>query len=381
MNSRIRCRRRGQSLILILLFLLALIGVCALTLDYGFVLIARKSMQSAVNTGALEGARNRDNAGRDDARELIRNVFDDNLDPSQNTTTIGAGPDHSLVRRDANDRTLFGDGNGIQSVLQNRDQYIYRPDPELNLANESHGDLVRGDFVSDGLVTFDHSESNDYSRDDFVQNETGNAFLARIRRTPERAGIANPLDRVNGVSSSGSGSPLLVGRLMPFLPNPQGASDIRRDGVSIRATAIAVNEPIVHVGSGAHPDVFHAIPFAYSPSDDQWYRLDEAVHDLGTIALFDPSDPDDKIDPSEIPAGYVAVVSEIVGQYRAVGFRLNMLGERKRNNASPRLQDAWHALSMLSTDIRDAVLNRHRELAEDEDAELTRLPVLVRSVR
>ena len=47
-------RRSGQALILFILVLLALVGVLALTLDYGFVLPSRRAMQTAANAGALK---------------------------------------------------------------------------------------------------------------------------------------------------------------------------------------------------------------------------------------------------------------------------------------------------------------------------------------
>ena len=91
MSSPIRSKsRRGQSLLLVFLMLVAIVGVLALTLDFGFVILARRQMQTGVNPAALEGLRNIDldddnvGDGRASAKKLVQNVFDDDLDPRQN---------------------------------------------------------------------------------------------------------------------------------------------------------------------------------------------------------------------------------------------------------------------------------------------------------
>ena len=133
--DRRRCRV-GQSLMVVMLLLLVMVSVLALTLDFGFVLLSRRTMQAGVNTASLEGARDIGEEGRENARILMRNVYDDDLDPQQNFTTLGAGPEQSLVQRDTNDRTVLGTGEGAQQLLSDRYQYIYRPAPELNSAND-----------------------------------------------------------------------------------------------------------------------------------------------------------------------------------------------------------------------------------------------------
>ena len=54
--DRRRCRV-GQSLMVVMLLLLVMVSVLALTLDFGFVLLSRRTMQAGVNTASLEGAR------------------------------------------------------------------------------------------------------------------------------------------------------------------------------------------------------------------------------------------------------------------------------------------------------------------------------------
>jgi uncharacterized membrane protein len=179
-RKRIADKRRGQSLIMIFFALIVLIGIMALTLDYGFVLLARRQMQTGRTIDEDE------TEARQNAANLIRNVYDDDMDVTSNETTIGAGIDSSLVQGDGFQSVTLGDGNGVSSTLANRSQFIYRPDPQLNDAdNLDHGDLVRGNY--DGNA--EHDERSSYQRDDFTAETSGNAFLARLRRTHNPNGL------------------------------------------------------------------------------------------------------------------------------------------------------------------------------------------------
>lgn len=378
--------RSGQSLLVMVLLLVVLAGVMALTLDFGFVLMSRRQMQSAVNTAALEGGRDIDGMGRENAREFVRNTFDDDLDPSHNASTIGAGIEHSLVQRDANDRPVLGQGTGSQGVFQNRLSYIYRPELQLNPGNAAHGDLVIGEYDEDSET---HAESHSYLRSDFQVVPNGNAFLARLRKTPIRSGVANVLDREPSVSSSGTGSPLLMGHLTWFRVSPPGTYDIRRDGVTVRATAIADTKPIVHVGSGNAPGLYSAIPFGLSADTDQYFQLTTTHYDLGEIVERVDSDlSDSDIDPVDFATlsdsqavGYLPVISEVSsGVFYVVGFQLSHRNQSLLPNASPRLSDAWQALSGLSSAIQNAVLERHRQLAGIPNSVLSGVPALVRAL-
>ena len=377
--------RRGQSLMAIFVLLMVLIGVLALTLDLGFVLLSRRAMQTGVNTAALEGARDIEGLGRENARTLMQNVYDDNLDPTQNFTTLGVGPSQSLVQVDSNGSAVLGAGQGAQPLLDNRHQYIYRPVPQLNTINEVSGDLVQGNYDDTNVGALAHVENQNYERNDFSTDDLGSAFLSRLRRTPSRSGVANELDRVAGVSSSGSGSPLLLGRLAFFSPSPANSYDIRRDGVTIRATAIADSKPIVSVGRGEADEIFSAIPYAYSVETNQWYELASSTRSLGQVAQLvdqDPTDPDiDPIDYNDIDLpGYAAIIWEYEMQNYVVGFALVDLGEERVPNGSPRLQDAWPTLETLPAVTRDALLAKHYEIAEGGLPALARLPAQVRTV-
>lgn len=395
--------RRGQSLILIFFVMIALVGVLALILDYGFVLLARRHMQTGVNAAALEGLRDIGGQGRQNAMDLMRNIYDDDLDPRANYTTIGAGIDKSLIQGDGYRSMTIGAGNGLPVTLANRSQYIYRPNPELNLDNEVHGDFVRGDFVPGQQP----KEYPTYDRDGFTPNAPGNAFLSRLRRTRN----AGCLDQVPGVSSSAGGLPLIIGHLAwfaasprptpplppdpqplppdPCVPNdpddPKGAYSIRRDGVTVRATAIAHEQVVVRVWEVTSNEVYSALPFVTSVTDlTAFHRCGTTLTSVGQpIPVVPPLVP-----ATPIHSGYVAVYANILGQDRVIGFyfhQLNPSAQPRLPNASARLQDAWFE-SGLTEEIW-----RHIRIRQNEPSVanplipvreyLLKAPVLVRSIR
>ena len=118
--------RNGQSLVLMFFILVALIGVMALTLDFGFVLLARRQMQTGVNTAAKEGLRgegltaydtNNEQLRRTNARDLLRLTYDDDFDLSANNTTLGAGIDTSLIQGNGFRSTTIGPANTTLELL------------------------------------------------------------------------------------------------------------------------------------------------------------------------------------------------------------------------------------------------------------------------
>ena len=294
-------RRGGQALILMFLVLVALIGVMALTLDFGFVLLARRQMQSGVNTAAKEGLRgkglpaydaNNEELRRNNARDLLRLTYDDDFDLSANTTTLGAGIDSSLIQGHGFRSTTIGSPNtDLAEDLSNRSAFIYRPDNfELNSTNLDHGDMLAGTYDP----AADHSEGSDYTRADF--DPTGadfSAFLVRMRRTHNPHG----LDEVPGVSSGGGGLPLLLARAgwMRANDNPSNYS-IRRDGVAVRSTAISHAAPARAIGVAdltLTPSLIGAAPLAIelagwnSMTINSNYALDTTNGELtdGTILV------------------------------------------------------------------------------------------------
>lgn len=376
--------RRGQSLILIFFALIALIGVMALTLDYGFILLARRQMQTGVNAAALEGARDMEGDGRQLAADLLRNVYDEDLDldPAQNDTTIGAGIGRSLIQGDGYQMMTIGEGNGLGNTLANRSSFVYRPDPQLNEDNEPHGDFARGDYDDD----VQPMEDQTYDRGEhFIPNPSGNAFLARLRRTHNPCG----LDQVPGISSSGGGLPLLIGNLAwfgatvpidltdpadPMAPKP--SYSIRRDGVTVRATAIAEQHPVVLVGASTDPAVHNSLKYAFDLDTTSWFEIVDPRHALGETVeplLSSPiSEP--------VETGYAPLVISVEGNFYIVGFRLLNRDPARPFNASPRLQDVWNTLSSLDEETRNTVLNRFRALSTS-NVDFATVPALVRSVR
>ena len=374
--------RTGQTLILLLLMLFAIFGVLALTVDLGFVFLSRRSMQAAVNTGALEGGRFVEEQSRItgeetriNARILIRNVFDDDLDPTSNSTSLGAGLSQGIVTNDSDGQTLLGTGNGTGALLSNRSDYVYRPTPELNLSNAVHGDLVVGDYSADAIS---HVETSQYLREDFLPAANGNAFLARLRRTPMREGVANPLDRVSGTSSSGQGSPILLGRLLPFLRQPSGF-DLRQDGIAVRATSIAYLQPIVHVGDTDSDNVYQTMPYVISLQDDSIYTINTKAFNLGEqVTLGEALNNKDPL-----PTGYLPIVDGFQGNHYVVAFSLRLKSgadQVKHQNGSPHLHHAAETLNNLPEDVRQFVLQRHTSISNESSLRVHKRPVLVRSV-
>ena len=390
-------RRRGQALVLMIVFLLiALIGVLALTLDFGFVLLARRQMQTGVNTTALEGARDVDTNqdgqgdGRQNASTLLRNNYDDDFDLTGNTTTVGAGIDGSLVQGNGYQNTRLGDGTNARDLYRRRSQFVYRPIPQLNAANEIHGDFVRGEYEvnDDPSLALKHAEFSDYTRDDFSATEDGDAFLVRLRRTHDPLGI----DNIAGVSSAGSGMPLLIGRLgwMADVPNDAEFS-IRRDGVTVRATAIADKRIAVRVWTyDGDQEILGAIPFWIRQTDfvatsdpaaeTRRTPAGERLTHVGMEANFgDSTLPKTPVDQP----GYVAVVDDALQPPRVVGFWLAPDPDATDQipNASPRLQDAWEVWGQLTDAERNAVLASQKEIADNATSPLLKTPLLVRSIR
>lgn len=279
MNACCRRDRKGQSLILVLLILIALAGVLALTFDYGFVILARRQMQTGVNASALDGLRGQGIATydvndqllrRENAQLLLRSNFDDDFDLTSNSSTIGTGVDRSLIQGDGFRSTTIGTGDTtLAEDLANRSTYIYRPnDFELNQDNAVHGDMVVGQSVGSSvprpLSGAAHQEFSDYRRMDFrTSDETDydsalgdGAFLSRLRRTHDPDG----LDEVLGISSRGGGLPLLLGLLGWMNAEPGSAAySIRQDGVVVRATAISRANPATAISPAIPTGLIHEV--------------------------------------------------------------------------------------------------------------------------
>lgn len=248
-------RRRGATLLLFAALLFALLGIAALVIDLGMAIQARGQMQSAVETTALEGLRGfdpddpeaTDEDSRSDARALLFQVFDDDLDPGNGDLLhYGAGPVLSLTGG-----IPLGDSSFHASALLTVPQpRVYDPFDlawpfQLNLENDSGGDMVRGVFktASQGDPIL-HKEKGDYTRDDFEPAEDGPALLVRLRRSDEGS--------ADGSRSSGPVLPYLFGR------GTMMGLEAKARGITVRATAIAQGKPAMSAGpaypSSLYPD-------------------------------------------------------------------------------------------------------------------------------
>lgn len=234
--------RRGAVLVWFAVFLFALIPLITLVMHSGMVTLSRRQMQTAVNSAAIEGLRFRDaptlteTQRRQQVSDLVSAVYDDNLDSGDgDAMNFGAG---SVVTFDdePTDIELPGTDFKASRMIRPENIGVYQPQLKLNLDNEPYGDMVSGGAVTGGS----HSETDDYSRDDF--NTLGNdAFLVRLRRTDG----SNPHDEEMGVSSHGPTVAYLFGRAAY---GPDGPHDPRERGSIVRATAIAQASPAMTVG-------------------------------------------------------------------------------------------------------------------------------------
>jgi carbonic anhydrase/acetyltransferase-like protein (isoleucine patch superfamily) len=269
------------------LIVVAILGVMALVIDLGSVTLSRVLMQNAADSAVLEGLRERDrgmnpevhaDAFRDDcvrrnaARNVVSWTFDDNFDLGSDDLQLGAGGEIPFTDTGISDPAL----NASQHFdLANPG--VYKPALERNQpTNAEHGDIVSGNFNPLAPVGI---ENDDYSRTsaDFVRAAAvpppvgvplgtpcpadddfsampppdgsviaADAFEVRLRRTSDRDALAN----VAGESSGGPALPLFFARGTPIqVPGDPTEYSARRDGITVRATAIAHLRPAMRIGA------------------------------------------------------------------------------------------------------------------------------------
>jgi hypothetical protein len=219
-----------------------LMGLAALVIDVGFARLAQRQMQTAVDSAALEGLRHDPTTvdGRQQASQVVAEMFRDDVDSSGGIVHYGAGP---VVD--------FSGGIGpaelaaLQS-MQLGDPPVYQPAGlELNLDNAPKGDMVSGVYgLNPGYdPSLPLDEDANYNRRDFIPNALSpSAFLVRMRRT------GNPQDRNPPVSSSGPTVPILFGR-GSMMARSGGSGQLSvASGITVRATAIAGPQPAKTVG-------------------------------------------------------------------------------------------------------------------------------------
>lgn len=323
-------------LVQIALVLSAVFAVASLAIDFGYATLTQVQMQNAADAAALEGIRFR-NAVADDgfasdcarrlaARDIVTWTFDDDFNAATGDPhAFGAGP---VIEFDAG----VGDLEALRGMRPGTPP-VYKPTLELNQAgNVVHGDMVSGAFTWNAAPPPD--EDDGYLRLDFVANpavplpgasgftacpdappalwpvsgsgpllsDSDQAFLARLRRTTDNAG----LDSVASVSSSGPPLPLLWGSGTTMHGDADGTYSPRRDGLTVRASAIAQARPAMRVGTTAGPYP-GGLPFA----------LDRTlVETLGVTPLA-----------AQLEAtGLITVGGAVVGQFVAAPRAIHTVG-------------------------------------------------------
>jgi len=258
----------------LILFVLAstlIFGLLALEVDLGYALLSRQEMQAAADSSALEGLRYRDESPLGPEPTLKKQ---DGMRRAQASLMTGLLFDDDLFSGDmASDEDPFHFGAGpVVQLLGGLDAKpptgptikvpkspVYKPrsslwTPESPLGLELNGpNLANGDMVS-GIFdpTLPDEEGPDYSRMDFLPSPEGSSqaslespsFLVRLRRTRNVEG----LDDLPGVSSAGPPVPFFFGHGPLLGSQPGSLYRPRRDGLTVRSTAIATARNVLAVG-------------------------------------------------------------------------------------------------------------------------------------
>lgn len=288
----------------------ALFGLLALVVDIGIARVTQAQMQTAADAAALDGLRLRDVGVLDPATgqtvtdpfasdclrraaasRLVRAVFDDDLDPSAEDPAyaFGAGP---IIELTEGETALHG--AQLMTVPEPR---VYEPRLQMNQQNVVEGDMVSGRFcysddplAGEGasyalpgttVCTEEQRGYGRYARNDFnpspsapqpppdlptcppadepppepwplpgsgdLTTASDGAFLVRLKRSNELRTFAGQTEP--DIASSGPALPLLFGRAaLVHGDDPTADYSVRRDGLTVRATAIAEVRPAMHVG-------------------------------------------------------------------------------------------------------------------------------------
>lgn len=254
--------QRGAVLLLFVLLVVGLLGLAGLVLDLGLARVVQGRMESAVEGAALtglawrdvplaDGAATRELARREAARAVLLRAFDED-GRALDALAAGSAPNTRLALGVGPDLSVAGDGvaGGLVSIAS----AAVVPDPQLNLDNAPHGDLVAGEFFPGvdpdtcatalGLPT-GFPENAAYERCDFDAPDAAGApgiaqrqpsFLARLRRTADPDG----LDDLPGVSWRAPTLPYLLGRGAAIHGDGSAAANA---GIALRGTALADARP------------------------------------------------------------------------------------------------------------------------------------------
>jgi hypothetical protein len=249
-------------LVQVALFIFAMSAMLSLIIDIGYAHLTQGQMQGAADSAAIEGIRQRDALADPARRDAVNNIagwtFDDNFDPTDGDAgyQFGAGP---IIDLTEGATSLHGmQTSSVPEV------HVYKPNLQSNLANAPEGDMVSGRFCynADPLPSEDAAyELQDtvcgqqqrgagaYTRNDFNPGGPNpNAFLVRLRRSNEYQDLEGQTDP--DVGSSGPSLPLTFGKATTIHgDDPAATYSVRRDGLTVRATAIAETRPALHLGA------------------------------------------------------------------------------------------------------------------------------------
>ena len=413
-------QRRGAVLVWFAILIFALLPIVALVVHTGMITLTRRQMQTAVNSAAVEGLRFRDAvpelwrtdtrtdlveccdpppedensseyatwldcARRWSAGRQVSMVFDDDLNPdNDDVLQLGAGPAIAFDD-EVTDISLPGTDFKASRTIRSANIGVYDPQLEFNVSDERHGDMVSGQYVSEGC----HQENGEYFRGDLLIDGDSDvnpfaqcfpddhnvydpsigddAFLVRLRRTDNNFG----LDSVGNVSSSESPVPFLFGR------GPFGDADFlsrRERGTIVRATAIAkavaartVGWYSSDVGYGLAPiwvrdTVWQAggtIPLSDSdPSADAQFIIPNVqVVSLGEQLTSGPA-----IDIDTDPERVVAIFADIENAgRRVVGFGIGLVNS---NSAIREVTPQSSAIGHMN--VSASMINPNQELTESQ---------------
>ncbi len=277
--------QQGAILVGVAACLLGVFALLAAVIEIGAARAAQSKLQGALDSAAREGLRARDlgpapseSQRREVARAMVRVSFDADLDLSTEDTSlvIGAGSIIPIA-----DFAGIGGAGGFDANSIS----TYQPDPATNLDNEIFGDMVAGTYFPNWPVV----ENALYERTDFLPSTAAasplsRSFLIRGRRTTNSLG----LDSVPDVSTSAPPLAFLFGLGTSLQPiNDSGnVYDPRRDGLSIRATAIADAFPALAVTTG--PDGRGLLECGISTSDGSITALALSTDYWSTLGAGSP---------------------------------------------------------------------------------------------
>ena len=292
-------------LVQIALIAFALSGLLSLVIDIGYARLTQSQMQNAADSAALEGLRARDAVRnpangnpvayasdclrRAAANRMVHYTFDDDFDYASGDPNYSFGGGPVLAHDDG-----VTSAHALQTITV-PDPHVYKPDLQMNQQNAVYGDMVSGRFcyttepvpseggayeLQDLVCTESQHATGNYSRSDFNPNLTvpglpatvgecpapdavqttplaggtgdltgvdDGAFLVRLRRSTDFADMPNQME--DGVGSSGPSLPLTFGKGTTIQgDDPNGGYSVRRDGLTVRATAISNVRPAWRLG-------------------------------------------------------------------------------------------------------------------------------------